>query len=894
MKCYYVLLFLVLIVFSTEEGFCQPAEITYAGSVAKSGSINNAFYGPFNIGFNFTFFGNTYNQFFVSSNGLVSFGEGYDYPLNYTIPDATVIEGVSVPNNYIAPFWDDLTIDASGNILYATVGAAPNRKLIVQFRNMGFYGGPVYMGTFSVILFEGTGVIQTQYRIVVLESATKPHGESATIGLENIDGSVGSLYSFNNPAAITSRQAISFTPNAGNYSINSNAVYEGVYLTTNLTLPEPGITTLISPAENGTIGTNHTFQWSASSNAVSYSLKISTNSSLSGAVSYNAGSDLSYNITGLIPGTTYYWGVFATNSTGTTWGEVKKFVVSSSPPLAAVPQTIWVEQLQDKTIKLNYTGGEVGAKTAVITSLPAHGKLYQYNAGTKGSEITSILTTVSDANMNVIYEASGISGNGVGNFNFRINDAGGDSPVVTTTVNVSPPGVPEVLYVAKNSNSVEIQFDIPMTDPAGKHNQFTVTVNSLPVTVNSASLKAGDPNSILLTLASPLSGVENVTVSYTQGDVTGSTGGFLFSFTDQPVTLLSQIITFIQVLEKKYSDSPFTLTASATSGLGMTYSSSNLSLVTAVGSVLTFHSLGISVITARQSGDATYAPARYARPLTVSIGDQTITFNALAPKNASDPDFNPGATASSGLPVSYTSSESAVATILSGMIHIVGEGTSVITASQAGNSLYNGAIPVQRTLTVGSGNKTLNLTSVMLQGLYVNSTTMRQAYDESGPHYAAGIADHVTIELHSSENYSTIVYASTNVPLSTGGSISVSIPAIYNSNYYITVKHRNSLETVSATAKSFSGSIINQSFGAPAEVFGGNLKVMTGGYAIYAGEQNQDGLLDGSDLLLVNKQVTKASAGYLVEDINGDGLTDGSDLNMLIKNVTLAIGSITP
>ena len=80
--------------------------------------------------------------------------------------------------------------------------------------------------------------------------------------------------------------------------------------------------------------------------------------------------------------------------------------------------------------------------------------------------------------------------------------------------------------------------------------------------------------------------------------------------------------------------------------------------------------------------------------------NQTITFNALAAKAVGAADFSAGATASSGLTVSLASSNTAVATIVSGNIHIVGAGTATITASQAGNTNYNAATSVPQTLTV--------------------------------------------------------------------------------------------------------------------------------------------------------------------------------------------------
>jgi hypothetical protein len=598
----------------------QPLETNYIGNVVISGYDDDSSHGPFNIGFTFNYYGNDYTQFYINSNGMILFGSGSPESTVTMIPDTTK------PNNYIAPFWDDLVVDPSGKILYTTFGAAPNRKMVVQFTNMGFYTHPVILGTFQVILYETSNKIQIQYRLLADNNSTRTHGGTATIGLEDQTGTGGTLYSFQSPTAISTEQAISFTPPGPIYTINDNAVYDGIYLTTNLSLPEPGITTLISPPENAVIGTGHTFEWSAASYATSYKLYISTSSDLSGSTSYNPGTNLTYNVTGLTPGMTYYWGVFATNATGTTWCEIKKFTVSSDPPLAPVSQVIWTEQGTDKTIKLNYTGGGASAKTAIVTILPASGELYQYNAGVRGSLINSAQTTVTDPGRNIIYAANGISGNGVGNFNFKIHDASGDSPAGLITTNVSPPGVPNVLSFARDNN-VHIQFDIPMADPTGKELQFEAKVNGTPSTISSLGLKPNDPYTIVLTLASPLTGSETVLVSYLQGDVTSITGGLLFSFTDQPVELLAQNIAFTTNLTKTFGDAPFSLSASSTGGGSISFSSSNLSVATISGNLLSMLSAGTSDITAYQAGNSTYAPARNIRVLTVNPGPGTKTLN---------------------------------------------------------------------------------------------------------------------------------------------------------------------------------------------------------------------------------------------------------------------------
>ncbi|NLA48197.1 MAG: T9SS type A sorting domain-containing protein, partial [Bacteroidales bacterium] len=151
----------------------------------------------------------------------------------------------------------------------------------------------------------------------------------------------------------------------------------------------------------------------------------------------------------------------------------------------------------------------------------------------------------------------------------------------------------------------------------------------------------------------------------------------------------------------KYSLQAFTLSASATSGLGITFASSDPAVAVITGSRnCNFRGVGTSVITARQAGNATYAPARYIRTLTVSKGDQTITFGEIPSPGVEYPDFELEAEASSGLPVSFSSSDPGVATVVGSVVHITGIGTTMITASQAGSELWNPAEDVQQELVV--------------------------------------------------------------------------------------------------------------------------------------------------------------------------------------------------
>ncbi len=365
----------------------QPSETVYEGTVIATGFKQGilATDGPFPIGFNFIYYGNTYNQFYVSANGLVMFTEPGDlYDNEVTIPNSTA------PNNFIAPFWDNLSIVDGGKILYRTVGETSPKKCIIQFKNMGFDPTPTPLGTFFVILYEGSNIIQIQYRLIVDPYSPASHGESATIGLENSNGSNGVLYAYHNGSAVTTEDAISFTPSGSTYTTNADALYDGVYLTSSLALPDPGIVNLVNPPADAALGEDQTFEWSAVANASAYYLAIDNNSSLATATYYYPGLNLTYDIENLTIGETYYWAVFSANATATTWCEVRRFSTVPVPPLVPAPQTVWAEQGQDKIIKLNYTGGDATPKTAVITSLPAQGELYQYDAGVRGTQISSV------------------------------------------------------------------------------------------------------------------------------------------------------------------------------------------------------------------------------------------------------------------------------------------------------------------------------------------------------------------------------------------------------------------------------------------------------------------------------------------------------------------------
>ncbi|NDB96443.1 MAG: hypothetical protein EBZ78_09840, partial [Verrucomicrobia bacterium] len=120
---------------------------------------------------------------------------------------------------------------------------------------------------------------------------------------------------------------------------------------------------------------------------------------------------------------------------------------------------------------------------------------------------------------------------------------------------------------------------------------------------------------------------------------------------------------------------------------------------------------GTTTFTVNQAADANYnAAVVVTQTLTVRKIDQTITgLAATDSKVYGGEPFNLAATASSGLDVSYASSDTAVATVSGNVVTILKAGSTVITASQAGDNNYMAAPAVTQTLTVVRATPTITV-----------------------------------------------------------------------------------------------------------------------------------------------------------------------------------------
>lgn len=187
----------------------------------------------------------------------------------------------------------------------------------------------------------------------------------------------------------------------------------------------------------------------------------------------------------------------------------------------------------------------------------------------------------------------------------------------------------------------------------------------------------------------------------------------------------------------------------------------------------------------------------------------------------------------------------------------------------------------------------LHLT-VFLEGLF-NGTTMNKAMNATGEQFPGAIADQITVELHNSVSPYTLAAGPFTVGVNTDGTATFTLPASMGSSYYIVVKHRNSIETWNAGPVPFSAGSTSYNFSSSAgQAYGSNLKLISGKYMIYAGDVNQDGIIDSGDMTTVDSDSFLYLSGYFNSDVNGDGTIDTGDMMFLDNNVTQYIGKIVP
>ncbi|TAH38850.1 MAG: hypothetical protein EYC69_14290 [Bacteroidetes bacterium] len=176
-----------------------------------------------------------------------------------------------------------------------------------------------------------------------------------------------------------------------------------------------------------------------------------------------------------------------------------------------------------------------------------------------------------------------------------------------------------------------------------------------------------------------------------------------------------------------------------------------------------------------------------------------------------------------------------------------------------------------------------------IEGYYLEPDSMVNAMN---PLIADTITDSVTICLAKKTSPFNILYSYKTVLNTHGIATAYFSQPILGQDYYLVVKHRNTVETWSSQPFGFNDPDTLYNFSdSLGKAYGNNMVLMDSGYyAFHSGDINQNGVVDSTDFNLVQTKVNQFSFGYLPEDLTGDWLIETKDYsfieNKILQNVT--------
>ena len=235
----------------------------------------------------------------------------------------------------------------------------------------------------------------------------------------------------------------------------------------------------------------------------------------------------------------------------------------------------------------------------------------------------------------------------------------------------------------------------------------------------------------------------------------------------------AQEITFGALSSKTYGDAPFELNKVSNKNLTIAYSSSDAAIASISGNTVTIKHPGTVTITASQAGNAYYLAAEpVAQTLTINKANQSINFPALESRAFDSGDFTLTKQTDKGQIITYESSNTDVVTINDNEVHIVGAGTTEITASQSGNEYYNAAPVVSQSLTITKATQTISFPELPTC-----------VYGQDGITLNATVNSGLDIEYESSD-YSVATIEGNKLTIVGAGQCYITASAAGNKNYY--------------------------------------------------------------------------------------------------------------
>ncbi|WP_371784524.1 S8 family serine peptidase [Streptosporangium subroseum] len=220
---------------------CTSAAEAYVAGTDKQPITGDDVAQPITLPFTFPFYGTSQTAGWISSNGFLNFAASSTSAANGPLPST------AAPNAAIYPYWEDLVLDDQAGVYTATIGTAPKRTFVIEWRNARFYSDANLRISFSALLGED-GSIGFRYRGIDSERAS---GTSTTVGIENPGGTDALQYS-SDSAALKNGQSLTFTA-------SRHGLLTGTVTDANDGKPLAGATVKVGDLATFTTGENGTF-----------------------------------------------------------------------------------------------------------------------------------------------------------------------------------------------------------------------------------------------------------------------------------------------------------------------------------------------------------------------------------------------------------------------------------------------------------------------------------------------------------------------------------------------------------------------------------------------------------------------------------------------------------
>ena len=261
---------------------------------------------------------------------------------------------------------------------------------------------------------------------------------------------------------------------------------------------------------------------------------------------------------------------------------------------------------------------------------------------------------------------------------------------------------------------------------------------------------------------------------------------------------------------------------------------------------------------------------------SITANDSSITTGSSITLNASGGVsylWQPGSLTGSSITVSPTSTT-----------------TYTVTSTNSSGCTKTATLNIVVTTPI---NGILNL-KCYIQGYWNGANEMVPVLQNQGQPMLPYMCDTITVELRNASLPYALAYTTKSI-LNQDGTATCGFQLLSGS-YYIIIKHRNAVETWSASPVTFNTSSTSYNFTTGAnKAYGSNqIQIDSNKWGFFSGDIDEDGFIGNNDFSIWETDANNFSAGYLTSDIDGDGSVDNADFSIWEANANNFISSIVP